>query len=297
MSIVQRGIFDKLSDKTIGFGTWRRSRRAIAISLAIAYSLASASVASAVVVCSKNIASCGCSITSQGVYLVTNSTMTSAANSDCISVGAKNVVLNLNGATFTGPGSGSIGAAVHIKPAGSSIFVEGQGLGSSPALLSGWKYGIEDDGSDALMQDFSAKNNFKAGVFFFKAKSSEVVNFEASNNTGYGVWVSSGNNNDVGTGIVSSNTLDGVLVGCAGTSPHCTSGGGNTMSSTVFSMTANTNGAGGITVQFNSNNNQIGKNSATGNTTGDLLDNHATGCANNMWFANTSGSATKGCIH
>ena len=69
------------------------------------------------------------------------------------------------------------------------------------------------------------------------------------------------------------------------------------MSSTVFSMTANSNGAGGITVQFNSNRNQIGKNSATGNTAGDLRDTHPTGCANNLWFANTAGTAPKSCIH
>ncbi len=246
-------------------------------------------------VCSLTVMACNCSITTAGVYTV-GQDLSFVTGSDCISVGTKNVVLNLNGHSITGPGTGSTGAGVHLKNV-TSVLVEGQGTASQPSILSGWKYGIENDGNDVVIENVVATGNNKAGIYFFTANDSQVVNFTASNNSGYGVWLSSGLNDQVGTGTTSLNSLDGIFVGCLGNGKGgCASTGGAAKSNTIYNMTSNTNGAGGITVQFNSDFNQIGKCAATGNTAGDLLDKHSgNGCGHDLWFAN-SGSVNKSCV-
>jgi hypothetical protein len=259
--------------------------------------LASQSAALAAVnVCSKTINSCGCSITSTGVYTVAQN-LTLVSGSDCISIGAKNVVLNLNGNLITGPGSGSNGAGIHIKKA-TSVWVEGQGTASQPSTISGWKYGIENDGNDILIENVSTSGNSKAGVYFFKGSGSQLVNFNSSSNSGYGVWLSSGMNNQVGTGTTSLNGLDGVFVGCIGTgSGTCASRGGNAKSNSIYNLTANSNGAGGVTIQFNSDFNQIGKCTASDNANGDLIDKHrGNGCGRDLWFANNGAVVNKACV-
>jgi hypothetical protein len=258
--------------------------------------LTTGSIASAAtVVCSKSVKACGCSITTTGVYTVQNN-LSLGTNSDCISIGTKNVVLNLNGWNITGPGNGSTGAGVHIKNA-TSVWIEGQGTASQPSILSGWKYGVEDDGDSAFIENVTTTGNSKAGIYFFKANNSQLVNFTASGNSGYGVWLSSGGTDQVGNGSTLSNALDGVLIGCVGNGKGgCSSTGGNTKSNNIFGVDSENNGAGGITVQFNSDFNQIGRNTAAGNSSGDLLDKHSgSSCAHDLWFVNT-GSVNKACV-
>jgi hypothetical protein len=266
-------------------------------SLAALLSMTAPAMAAAINVCSKTINACGCSITTPGVYTV-GQVLSLGAGSDCISIGTRNVVLNLNGNTITGPGGGSTGAGIHIKNA-TSIWIEGQGTAAQKSVISGWKYGIEDDGKDALIENVSANGNAKAGVFFFRAENGQLVNFTASNNAGYGVWLSSGGFNRVGSGVTSGNVLDGVFVGCIGTGKGtCASGGGNAKSNTIFGIEAdNSTAAGGITVQFNSDFNQIGSCTASGNFTFDLSDRHSgASCAHNLWFADTVGTVNKACV-
>jgi len=251
-------------------------------------------------VCSKTINSCGCSITATGVYTVAKPLSFGPGAVDCISIGAKNVVLNLDGNNLSGPGGNSTGSGIHIKNA-TSVWIEGQGTAASQSTISGWKYGIENDGKEVLIENISADSNATAGIFFFKATDGQVVNFTASNNSGYGVWLSSGGNNLVGNGTTSNNVLDGVFVGCRGNgSGNCGTGGGNAKSNTVFGIEAdNSTSAGGITVQFNSDFNQIGKSKASGNSAFDLLDRHSgtNNCAHDLWFANTAGTVNKSCVH
>ena len=112
-------------------------------------SLTSSSAASAALVCSNTVRNCGCAITSSGVYTLAAALASSGAG-DCLSIAAKNVVLNLNGFAITGPGSGSNGSGIHVKNA-SSVWIEGQGAAALPPTISGWKYGIENDGNDVLI--------------------------------------------------------------------------------------------------------------------------------------------------
>jgi len=261
--------------------------------------IANVSVASAAVnVCSKTITACGCSITTAGVYTVEQDLTFAPGVGDCIAIGAKNVALNLNGHNLTGPGKASTGAGIHLKKI-VSVSIEGQGTASQPSIISAWKYGIENEGSDVLIENIDATSNATAGIYFFKANNSQVVNFNSSNNSGYGVWLSSGANNQVGTGTTTNNVLDGVFVGCVGNgSGGCASTGGNAKSNIIYNMTSNTNGDGGITIQFNSDFNQIGKCTASGNGTTDLIDSHsgANNCAHDLWFANSPGTVNKSCV-
>ncbi len=246
-------------------------------------------------VCSKTISACGCEIKAAGVFTVNQNLSFVKGVANCILIVGDNVVLNLNGFSITGPGNGAKGSGVFIKKA-STVFVEGQGAASQPAIISGWQFGIDNNGDHVLIQDVDTTGNSSAGIYFTQANSSEVVNFSSSNNSGYGLWLGSGNFNLIGSGTTSSNVLDGVFVGCTGTPGHCTSTGGTANSNAVSDMVSETNGGGGITVQFNSNFNQIGKCSASGNTGGDLVDKHGgTGCAHNLWFANT-GTVNKSCV-
>ncbi len=256
------------------------------------------SIAPAALVCSKTVRNCGCSINSAGVYTVAQDLSFAAGGGDCLSINAKNVVLNLNGHNITGPGKSSNAAGVHVRKV-ATVTVEGQGTASQHAILSGWYYGIENDGNAVLIQNVDVTGNNAAGVFFFKAGNSELVNFNASNNSGYGVWLRAGSNIQIGSGTTSANQSDGVFLGCVGNGKGgCLGGGGKANSNYVYGVTTTNNGGGGITVQFNSDFNQIGTCTASGNTGSDLIDRNpgANNCAHDLWYANTAGSVNKSCI-
>jgi hypothetical protein len=265
------------------------------LSLALLILAGSASSTAAGPGCSQMVTACGCSITSGGVYIVAQDLVSTRSNGDCVTIVTKNVVLNLDGHSLTGPGNSSNGSGIRIKA--SSVWVEGQGMAAQRAEITGWRYGIENEGKEVFVENVSATGNAKAGIVFLKATDSKIVNFDTSSNSGYGVWLSSGDDNQIGTGTASHNVLDGILVGCAVSARGtCASGGGKSQSSTIYGITANTNGLGGITVQFDSDFNQIGNCSASGNSNGDLNDGGAgASCAHNLWFADT-GTVNKACV-
>ena len=272
----------------------RAVRLWLAAWLLLASLFASSSMASAED-CVKALKACGCSITSTGIYTLQQDLVFSSAG-DCISIGAKNVVLNLDGFSITGPGETSTGAGVHVRNS-KNVWVEGQSKASQRSTISGWKYGIENDGNEVLIENVSATANTKAGFYFYKASDGELISFEASHNSGFGVWLSSGSNDRVGNGMTSANGLDGVFLGCVGNGAGaCASTGGDATSNTLFNLTSTSNGGGGITVQFNSNFDQIGNCFASGNTGFDLIDRHPNGtCGHDLWFVNT-GTANETCI-
>jgi len=269
----------------------------VSVALAVLV-VTSHSIASAAAVCSRTVRNCGCSINSAGVYTLAQDLTFAAGGGDCLTVNAKNVVLNLNGHNITGPGQASNGAGVHVKKV-STVTVEGQGTASQRAIVSGWRYGIENDGNAVLIENVDLTGNTGAGMFFFQAGSSELVNFNASNNSGFGVWLRAGSNIQIGSGTASLNNSDGIFIGCIGNGKGgCSGGGGKANSNYVYGVTATNNGGGGITVQFNGDFNQIGTCTASGNTGNDLVDRNpgANGCAHDLWYANHADSVNKSCI-
>lgn len=246
--------------------------------------------------CPFSITRCGCTIQKAGLYWVANNLSAFPATADCIRIRAKGSILNLNGADITGPSNGSsTGAGVHVMSSATGSFVEGL-----DATLSGWKYGIEDDAGNVLLEDFTTQNNDKAGVLLLQEKNSTVINFVSQKNGGFGVWLAGASVNQIGQGQTLQNELDGVLVGCQSKLGKCTATPGGSNQNMVFGMTSQNNGqsgvGSGITVQFNSNMNWIERNTGSGNAEFDLNDRHGgTSCAKDIWFAN-SGSASKNCI-
>lgn len=253
------------------------------------------SIASAAPVCSKTVRNCGCVINSSGVYTLAQDLTFAAGGSDCVTINSKNVVLNLNGHNVTGSGQSSGAVGIHVKKV-STVTVEGQGTASQRAIISGWRYGIENDGNSVLVDNVDLAGNSGAGIFFFKASNSQLVNFNASNNPGFGIWLRSGGNVQIGSGTASLNNSDGVFIGCIGNgNGGCSGGGGKANSNYVYGVTANNNGGAGIMVQFNGDLNQIGSCTATGNTGNDLIDRN-NNCRRNLWYANHAGSVNRSCI-
>lgn len=257
--------------------------------------LASAGAASAG--CPAAITRCGCQMLNTGLYTVANDLSTSQTAGDCIIVRAKNAVLNLNGHSVTGPSNGkSKGSGVHVLKSAVGSFVEGLG-----ATISGWKYGVENDANNVAIEDFTVQNNDTAGVFLSKANSSAVTNVTSQNNGGYGIWLSASSQNHIGSDQTLGNFLDGVFVGCVSSLGKCTTMTAASNGNIVFGVTSQNNGisgkGSGITVQFNSNQNVIGRNTAGGNVEFDLNDRHPSGCAKDVWFANDFVTYSRNCIN
>lgn len=244
--------------------------------------------------CAKTILKCGCAITTTGLYTLGNpvSNSTSGAG-DCITIRAKNVALNLNGNSITGPSNGTAkGSGVHIVKSATAAFLEGAG-----ATISGWTNGVETDSSSGVIDNVVTSANDKAGVFLFKAEMNNVARITADNNGQFGIFVSASTQNNISSSEVSGSGADGVLVGCIPNGKGgCAVQTKASNSNNVYGVTSDHNGGGGITVQFNSNKNDIGNCSATGNASFDMNDRHANGCAADKWFANSFSTASQSCI-
>lgn len=254
-----------------------------------------AGAATASAQCPLSIRKCGCTITTAGLYTIVNNLSAAPGAVDCIKIRSKGSILNLNGATITGPSDGtSTGAGVHVLKSASGSFVEGSG-----ATLSGWKSGVESDAPNVVIEDFTAQNNDKVGVLVLKTHDNSITNFVAQNNGWYGVWLAGSSQNQIGQGQTLNNQFDGMLIGCPASGQKCTLVGAPSNQNIVYGLTSDNNGlsgdGSGITVQFNSNLNWIGRSSASGNAKFDLNDRHDGTCGKDVWFAN-QGVGNKPCV-
>jgi hypothetical protein len=240
--------------------------------------------------CGAVIEKCGCAIAGPGLFSVSAPSLTTTGAASCIKIHGKNIALNLAGTPITGPANGSsLGSGVEIQKGSSNVFVEGNG-----ATISGFEFGIENDGADVTIEDLTVQTNDDAGVHFSRAKNGAISLLTAQTNGGYGIWLEGSAQNNIGGNTqVTSNVLDGILIGCApvvGTGT-CKGIGAGSDQNTIFNVTATNNGtgnpqSGGVTIQFNSKNNSIGRSSGSGNAKADFLNRHAAGaCGNNLFFS------------
>lgn len=244
--------------------------------------------------CARTILRCGCTITSAGLFTLGNPVGNSASGAgDCIAIRARNVVLNLNGYSITGPSNGTAkGSGVHILKSASGAFVEGLG-----ATISGWTNGVETDSTNGTIDNIVTDSNDKAGVFLFKANDNHVTRITAEGNGQFGIFVSASDQNDIAASQASGNGVDGVLVGCiANSRGGCAVQTKPSNSNDVYAVTSDSNGGDGIKVQFNSNRNNVGDCSASGNAAFDMSDRHSNGCGLDQWFAKTFTTANRTCI-
>jgi|GEM_PF-3900647 parallel beta-helix repeat protein len=244
--------------------------------------------------CARTILKCGCTITAGGLFTLGNPVANSASGAgDCIAIRAKNVVLNLNGYSITGPSNGTAkGSGVHILKSASGAFVEGLG-----ATISGWANGVETESTNGTIDNIVTGSNDKAGVFLFKANNNHVTRISADGNGQFGIFVSASAQNDIAASEASDNGADGVLVGCiANSTGGCAVQSKPSNSNDVYAVASDNNGRDGIAVQFNSNRNNVANCSASGNTRFDMDDRHPNGCALDQWFANSFTTASRTCI-
>jgi len=222
-----------------------------------------------------------------GLFTLGGSISTTKTNIDCITIKAKNVVLNLNGNSITGPSNGaSTESGVHVLNNATGAFVEGAG-----ATISSFKYGIEDDSTNTVIDNVVASANSGTGIFLFKADGNSIDNVTAENNGSFGIWLSASSRNSVSDSVLSDNGNSGIEVGCINQSGKCTTVATGSTNNAIYDVTSNTNGGNGIEVQFQSGTNDIGLCSANGNTLSDMVDRHSsggtTGCDSDVWFSNT----------
>ena len=250
--------------------------------------------------CPASISSCGCLIRNSGLFTVGATSLTTSGKASCIFIRAKNVVLNLNSAPITGPAnSSSTGSGIEIDKSSSNVFIEGNG-----AVISGFEFGINNLATNVTLEDLTVQNNDEAGVHFGRASNSAISMVTAQNNGGYGIWLEGSTLNTVGGNTqVVTNFLDGLLIGCKAVVGTGVCGGIGTGSNqnNIFDVTATGNGtgdttSGGVTLQFNSRFNSIGRSSGSGNAKADFVDRHAAGaCGGNNFFSDT-GTTSGACF-
>jgi parallel beta-helix repeat protein len=261
---------------------------AIGIAIATSPGRAAAQVPS----CAATISSCGCLIRNSGLFTVGATSLTTSGKTSCLFIRAKNVALNLNSAPIMGPNNGSsTGSGIEIDKGSSNVFIEGNG-----AVISGFEFGINNLANNVTLEDLTVQNNDDAGVHFARASNSAISMVTAQNNGGYGIWLEGSTLNTVGGNTqVLTNFLDGLLIGCkpvVGTGV-CGGIGAGSNQNNIFDVTATGNGTGdatggGVTLQFNSRFNSIGRSSGSMNAKADFYDRHAAGaCGGNNFFSIT----------
>jgi hypothetical protein len=246
--------------------------------------------------CAAMISSCGCLIRNSGLFTVGASSLTTSGKTSCLTIRAKNITLNLASVPITGPADGtSEGAGIEIDHGSSNVFIEGNG-----AVISGFQFGIENRAANVTIEDLIVQNNDAAGIHFARATNSAISMVTAQNNRGFGIWLEGSTLNTVGGNTqVVSNAFDGLLIGCkavVGTGV-CGGIGAGSNQNNIFDVTATGNGtgngtgnawSGGVTLQFNSRFNSIGRSSGSGNAKADFYDRHAAGaCGGNNFFSIT----------
>jgi len=247
--------------------------------------------------CLPAIASCGCTITSSGIYIVTGALFSAqgvTASDDCLDIQAANVKLFLQGNSISGPGSapapGSTGAGIHLLKSARGAFVEGTGGGfeTTSTVISGWGDGLKVEGSSGILEDFICESNIGRGVILSGARNNNISNFGSNNNL-IGIDLQGSSMNQVNFAFLNSNQIDGLHVdgNNAGKGP---SSKGNFF----YNLSISSNGLG-VEVFNGSTGNLLTDITASGNNTLDFFDENP--CGQNLWTLNSFATASPGCLH
>ncbi len=234
----------------------------------------------------------GCAtLSSPGAYQLTRDVATSASGA-CISIIAPDVKLELGGHTLTGPGQAIAGGSVgvYIAPAATDARVV-------DGTVTGFYYGVADDGPGAIIQGVTARANRVLGIVVgdvtigsggvcgacgpIPVNGSRLVNDRALDNTA-GIALNDASATTVANSTTSGNLAQGIAIGFRSSRDR------------VDANTSNNNLGQGILVDVGATANQLASNTATGNFV-DLKDNNPN-CDSNQWVSNTFGTANQGCI-
>jgi hypothetical protein len=276
-------------------------------------------VLAATVSCQPSISSCGCTITSAGLYQVTSDPTATVVGADCIDIKAPNVKLWVDGHTILGLGGG---IGIHILRTASGAFIEGLDLGSgSFASIGSFGVGIQDDANGAIIAHVNESGNSSAGVLLNRVTGSAVSDFSADNNTYgvelfgstlssiqrvttdsnsiYGIWLTNSSRNIVNFFYARDNGVAGVYLGCqpsAGpTGGICKPSNNNRIYDGPQVGIASASQQYGVAIDAGSGGNVVSGTAGSGDSSADLEDNNP-GCGTDLWF-NNSGSTNMSCIH
>jgi hypothetical protein len=268
----------------------------------------------AVTECVSPIASCGCTITKSGFYLLANDLSSSqglTAKNGCIDIRAPKVILNtgkpvtgghFNGAfNITGPGGMTpTGIGIHILRGSNTDFIE------LPSRVEGWDVGILVEGNGNIVEDFNAARSFAinpipngtAGVEINGGKNNNINDFTVGKNKNYGVWLRGASNNQINCSNTDENGNIGVYVGCSVNGPingKCSPAVPPSNNNLIYDHSAQDNSKYGVVIDLGNTGNIVTDVSASGSGTKDLLDEN-TNCDNNRWFFDSFDTASPSCI-
>lgn len=271
--------------------------------------LAFITTASAHEECGLSITQCGCTIFEPGTYTV-NANLTAAQGlterQGCVDVEAHDVFLILNGHTITGTGNGT-GIGIHLLPGSYNIFLEAGANFTVGSTISGWKYGMESEAENVIVDFFYNIMNNTFGVLLKGAKNNNMTDLNAINNTVYGVWIKDGStHNQINCTTSSGNGIAGIYIGCSNTGPgtiSCEQDWRRSRKNFIYDHTADGKNDGitiiqkfGIALELGSTQNTVTNTNATGNSAFDLFDGNPN-CDENLWQNNNFGKANETCIH
>jgi hypothetical protein len=272
---------------------------ALCVICALSAAAAVSAPAAAVTPCGNTISACGCTITSSGTFTVStnlNSGQGLTANSDCIDIKAKNVVLTVGNHSITGPGTGnSTGAGIRVLKSASGTFIEGD-----DTHITAWNIGMEIDASNVITDWVQTQNNGQAGTFLNNTKNVNVNDFNTQNNSTYGVWIREGSNNQINCSNTNFNGKIGLYVGCHTDGTHGTTckGFGPSKNNRLFDHSTDNNGDAGIVIDLGNTGNVVGD--FTSNSNGGSLDSidENPGCDSDVWLSPSGnyGRTNQGCI-
>ncbi len=266
-----------------------------------------------------SLSGCG-KISKSGVYNLDTSAINAPAG-DCITIATSNVVLNLDGATITGSGSG---AGIRVTAKMSNIFIEGRA-----ATISGFGDGIEIDGSKVTVENVGVASDTDAGILLKGATQAALSNLTATNNTHdgirvekgsyniiggalsitdngrYGIWLMSTSNNNVGGFFIEDNAMAGIYLGCSSDGPGSAACKTNAVSksNSIFNGRAQASSPGaqtyGILIDLGNDSNRVTNVSSPSPYEKLDLDDENPSCAHNAWFGHglIFSSSPADCIH
>jgi hypothetical protein len=120
------------------------------------------------------------------------------------------VFLNLDSFSVTGPGT----VGIHIFPNANAVFLEGGPGDVTQGNVTGWTYGVEDEGNNFIQDFVYAQNNIVAGDLVHDASGSNINDFVNDSNGKYGIWLVGSSYIQVNCSDTDDNGDTGVEIGC-----------------------------------------------------------------------------------
>ncbi len=257
------------------------------------------------------VSACG-TISNSGAYYLSKDL---ASNRDCLSVTAKDVLLNLNGHGLKGrSGSGTglrvAGTASNFRMLSAedngiqnfavAVEVDGdnatlEGLGASSNSDTGI---LVNGANDLTIGGFGSNANGKNGIHLVNASGFLAHNFGSNSNGSYGVFVQHSNDNvfsNFAAGNGGANGIAGLYIGCSTTGPDPKCATVPSRGNVVAHAAGALNTQYGWAIDIGSTQNVMSDLNGSGNGVFDMYEGNPT-CRNDWIFDIPGSSNAPGCL-